>query len=316
MNLSTRIVCLVITACLLPRFAAAAQTAGNAPQEKTEPTELVKQGLKLNSEGKQDEALALYRQALQLSPDLYQAHLAAGMALDLKGDYKQARQHLAKAIEVAPADGKERALRTMAISYTFECNVPEANKYEQQAFERSMSKQDFTGAGEVADELARIDLECGDLDAAQNWYKTGYDTALRKPAITDAEKSLWLFRWQNAQARIAARRGHQGQAQQHVTAAKAALDKANNPDQLRFYPYLTGYVALYSGDYKQAIADLQQADQRDPFILSLLAQAYEKSGDLSQAMEFYRKVLKSNAHNPTTAFARPLAKKKVAAGAA
>lgn len=33
--------------------------------------ELVKQGQKLNSEGKQDEALALYTRALQLSPNLY-----------------------------------------------------------------------------------------------------------------------------------------------------------------------------------------------------------------------------------------------------
>jgi hypothetical protein len=45
----------------------------------------------------------------------------------------------------------------------------------------------------------------------------------------------------------------------------------------------------------------------------LLAQAHEKSGDQAQAMEYYRKVLASNAHNPTNAFARPLAKKKLAA---
>jgi len=96
-----------------------------------------------------------------------------------------------------------------------------------------------------------------------------------------------------------------------VSAAKVALDKANNPDQARFYPYLTGYVAFYGGDYKTAIADLQQADQRDPFILSLLAQAYEKSGDQTRATDYYRKVLASNAHNPTNAFARPLAKKKL-----
>lgn len=301
--------------CLSASFLLAQAAPGTRPAAD-KVADLVKQGMKLNSEGKQDEALALYNQALQLSPDSYQAHLAAGMALDLKGDYQQARQHLSKAIEQAPADAKERAWRTMAISYAFQCNVPEANNYEQQAFDGGMAKQDFTGAAEVANELARIDLECGNSDNAYKWYKTGYDTALRKPAIDDAERNLWLWRWENAQARIAARRGEQQQAQQHVTAAKTALDKANNPDQVRFYPYLTGYVALYSGDYKSAIADLQKADQRDPFVLSLLAQAYEKSGDRTQAMECYRKVLNSNAHNPTNAFARPLAKKKLKAGAA
>ena len=71
-------------------------------------------------------------------------------------------------------------------------------------------------------------------------------------------------------------------------------------------------MAFYGGDYRTAIADLERADQRDPFILSLLAQAYEKSGDQAKAMDYYRKVLSSNAHNPTNAFARPLARKKAA----
>lgn len=35
--------------------------------------DLVKQGQKLNSEGKQDEALALYRQAIETSPNLYES---------------------------------------------------------------------------------------------------------------------------------------------------------------------------------------------------------------------------------------------------
>ena len=79
---------------------------------------------------------------------------------------------------------------------------------------------------------------------------------------------------------------------------------------MRFYPYLSGYVAFYLGDYKTAIAELQKADQKDPFVLSLLAQAYEKSGDKAQALDYYRKVLTINSHSPTNAFARPLAKRK------
>src|SRR5262249_26028 len=145
-----------------------------------------------------------------------------------------------------------------------------------------------------------------------DWYKKGYDTALRKTDLSDADKNLWLFRWENAQARIAARAGQNDDAQRHVTAAKAALDKANNPDQAVFFPYLTGYVAFSAGDYKTAIADLNKANQHDPFILVLLAQAYEKSGDKTQATEYYKKVLEINGHGPTNAFARPLAKQKLA----
>jgi tetratricopeptide (TPR) repeat protein len=291
-------------------------TGACCAQQTPTPTalDLVKRGEKLNSEGKQDEALALYRKAMAMSPNLYEAHLESGIALDLKGNYAEAREHLTRAIELAPAAAKTQALRTMAFSYAFEGNASAAAKYEQQVFDPRMSAQDFTSAGETANELARIYLESGDLANALKWYQSGFETAQRKPDLTDAEKNLWLFRWENAQARIAARQSKAEEAHQHVAAAKAALDKANNPDQARFVPYLTGYVAFYTGDYQTAIADLQKADQHDPLILALLAEAYEKTGDQSQAMDYYRKVLTINTHNPTNAFARPLAKKKLAGG--
>jgi tetratricopeptide (TPR) repeat protein len=296
----------------IPLWACGLWAQSPAPADQTEDaTGLVKLAQARNSEGKQDEALALYKKALQLSPDSYEAHLGSGVALDLKGNYAEAREHLSRAIEMASAESKPQALRTMAMSYAFEGNAGEAEKYEKQVFDARLAKQDFTGAAEIANELARIFLESGDMDSAYKWYKAGNDTALRKTDLSDADKSLWAFRWAHAQARIAARRGQKEEAQKQVAAAKAALDKANNPDQARFLPYLTGYVAFYGGDYKAAISDLGRADQRDPFILSLLAQAYEKSGDQAHAMEFYRKVLASNAHNPTNAFARPLARKKV-----
>jgi len=275
---------------------------------------LVKQGQKLNNEGKQDEALAVYKQALERSPDSYEAHLESGVALDLKGDYAAARVHLKKAIEVAPADQKNRALRVMAFSYAFESNATEAEKYEKQVFDALMAKPDFEAAAGVANELARIMLESGDIDGAANWYKTGYDTAMRKADMKDTDKSLWAFRWAHAQARIAARRGQRDEAQTQVAAAKAALEKAKNPDQAQFFPYLTGYVAFYADDYKTAITDLRKASQEDPFILVLLAQSYEKAGAATSAKEYYEKVMANNGHGPTNAFARPVARKKLAGG--
>jgi tetratricopeptide (TPR) repeat protein len=276
--------------------------------------ELVKQGQKLNSEGKQDEALKLYKRALEKSPDSYEAHLESGIALDLKSDYTAAREHLQKAIDVAPVDQKNRARRVMAFSYAFECNAAEAEKYEKQVFDTLLSKPDFEGAAGVANELARIKLECGDIDGAASWYKTGYETAMRKADMKEADKNLWAFRRAHAQARIAAHRGQHDEAQKQVGAAKAALEKANNPDQAQFFPYLTGYVAFYSGDYKTAITELRKASQEDPFILMLLAQSFEKVGDPARAKEHYIKVMAINGHGPTNAFARPVARKKLAGG--
>lgn len=280
-------------------LAAACMGQTASPQASPDDAQsLVKQGQKLNAEGKQGEALKLYQQALEKSPNSYQAHLESGMTLDLMGDYSAARPHLQKAIDVALPEQKNRALRVMAVSYAFESNGAEAEKYEKQAFDSVLSKPDFEAAAGVANELARIKLESGDMDGAARWYKTGYDTAMRKTDMKDADKNLWAFRWAHAQARIAARRGQRDQARKQVVAAKAALDKANNPDQEQFFPYLTGYVAFYAGDYKTAISDLGKANQEDPFILALLAQSYEKSGDEASAKDFYRKVMAINGHSP------------------
>jgi tetratricopeptide (TPR) repeat protein len=289
-----------------------AQASPSAAPQDHDAANLVKQGQKLNSEGKQAEAITLYQQALQISPNLYEAHLAMGIALDLQGNYDEARSHLNKAIELASPDNQQQALRTLAVSYAFEGKSREAEKYEKQVFDARASRQDFAGAAEIANEMGRIALESGDLDAAYEWYQIGYQTALRKPSLEETYKGLWEFRWAHAQARIAARRGQADEAQKQVAAAKAALDKAKNPEQQRFFPYLTGYVAFYLSDYKTAIAELQQADQHDPFILVLLGEAYEKSGDQAKALESYRKVLTFNNHNPGNAFARPLARQKSA----
>ena len=290
----------------------AARAQAAAPSDDAQA--LVKQGQKLNSEGKQDEALKLYKQALEKSPNSYEAHLESGVALDLKGEYAAARQHLKKAIDVAPADQKNRALRVMAFSYAFESNAAEAEKYEKQVFDALMAKSDFEAAAGVANELARIKLESGDIDGAANWYKAGYDTAMRKTDMKDADKNLWAFRWAHAQARVAARRGQRHEAHKQVAAAKAALEKANNPDQAQFFPYLTGYVAFYGGDYRTAITELGKASQEDPFILMLLAQSCERAGDAARAKEYYGKVMANNGHGPTNAFARPVARKKLAGG--
>jgi tetratricopeptide (TPR) repeat protein len=291
----------------------AGQASNQAPPSSEGPAQLVAEGQKLSTAGDQTAALSLYRRALQADPNFVDAHVATAVALDLAGQYDEARSHLAKAISGSQADSiKTRALRTMAVSYAFTRDGADAAKAEQQVIDAALAKQDFVGAADVDNELARIYLESGDVDNAFKVYQTGHQTVLRKSNLTQPERDLWDFRWEHAQARIAARRGQRDDAAKHVAAAKAILDRGTNPDQARFFPYLTGYVALYTGDFATAIADLQHADQHDPFILSLMAQAYEKSGDKAHAMGTYRQVLTINTHNPPNAFARPLAKQKVA----
>ena len=244
-----------------------ATLSAQAPGTEQQQPEFIKQGQQLMREGKLDAALALYRQTLQTSQDSLPANMAAGSVLDLMGQGEEARQYLGKAIQVADTpEHKAMAQRAMAMSYAFEGNCKKTIQHEQAAFNYYGSVKDFFRQGEIADEAARVCIDSGDLETAYHWYKTGHETGLKEPDIKPARKDLWEFRWEHAQARIAARRGNQAEAQKHVAAAKTILDKGTNPEQQQFLPYFQGYVAFYGGDYKTALEELLKANQNDGFI--------------------------------------------------
>jgi tetratricopeptide (TPR) repeat protein len=292
-------------------YAQTAQPPAQPQGGQQQQPEFIKKGQQLMREGKLEEALALYRQTLQTSPDSLPANNAAGVVLDLMGQGAEARKYFSKAIEIASTpQSKAGAQRAMAMSWAFEGNCKKSLEYEQQVFDYYVGIKDFFQQGEIADEAARVCIDSGDLDTAFKWYQIGHDTGLREPDIKPDRKDLWEFRWEHAQARIAARRGNKAEAQKHVAAAKAILDKGTNPQQAQFFPYLAGYVAFYSGEYKTALEELQKANQNDPFIQCLIAQTYEKLGDKEKAAEYFKKASATTAHNPPGAYARLMTRKK------
>src|SRR5438270_2651816 len=195
-----------------------------APAQQQQP-EFVKQGQQLMREGKPEEALALYRQTLQTSPNSVPANLAAGSVLDIMGS-EEAREYFTKAIDVADTpEHKAGARRAMAMSYAFEGNCDKTIEYEQQVFDFYGSVKNFFQQGEIADEAARVCLDSGDSDTSSKWYEIGRDTGLKETEIKPARQDLWNFRWEHAQARIAARRGDQAEAQRSAAAAKAIREK-------------------------------------------------------------------------------------------
>lgn len=302
-----------VVLALAASFTLAASLGAQAPAAAGDTAAaLVERAQQQLRQGHADEAIALARKALAASPDSVAAHLQLGVLLDLAGGYAEARPHFQAAIDKATSpEDSARALRSMAMSYAFESDCKSATPYEERLYGRYLALPDYYQAGEIADELARVCLESGDYDAAESWYRKGYEAGLREPGLTAARRDLWTFRWENAQARIAIRRGNRAEAEQHVQAAKAAIDTGTNPEQVPFLPYLTGYVAFYSEQYPQALTDLAKANQNDPFIQSLTAQALEKTGDSSRAMDLYRRIMASTAHNPTAAFSRPLARRRL-----
>ncbi len=240
--------------------------------------------------------------------------------LDLAGDYAAAQALLEKEIQSASTPAaKAAAERIMAMSYAFERKCAKTVEYEEKVIaywvtrEKDEPKNAFYQQGEMANEAARVCIDSGDFNAAEKWYRKGTELGLKEPEIAPDRKALWEFRLEHALARLAARRGNKAVAMKHVASAKAALDKMTDlkKQQEPFFPYLTGYVALYTGDAAAALADFEKANQNDAFIQCLKAEALEKLGRKDEAMEIYKKVSQTRGHNPPAAYAVPLARKKL-----
>jgi tetratricopeptide (TPR) repeat protein len=279
------------------------------------PAALVEQARKLDLAGQHDAAIDRYQQALAIDPNSFSAHYGIGRALDLAGRYDEGRAHLIRSVALASASEQDQAQRMVGVAWVFVGEVDDAEQAFRQVFERQVAAGNFGAAADVANEIGRVCLEFGDLPEAESWYRTGHDTAAREIGRAPAVVDLADMRWAHAQARIAARRGQAAAAHRFSAEVKRLLDKGGNDEQRVQYPYLLGYVAFYLGRYRDALTSLAAADQQDPFILLLTAEAHEKLGEAEAARDAYRRVLASSSHAVNNAFARPVAMRKLAAPA-
>jgi tetratricopeptide (TPR) repeat protein len=246
--------------------------------------------------------------------------------LDLQGRTAEARATFQRLIDSAadPA-AKAAAQRAMAMSYAFDGDCANTVKYEAMVIaywrtrEAAEPQNAFYQEGEMADEGARVCIDAGDFRTSEEWYRRGYELGTREPAPKTHPASLWDFRLAHALGRLAARRGDEHEARRQIAAARRALDgdTAMAAQQERFFPYLTGYVALYTNDLATAKRDLMDAinargNQRDPFLRYLLAETLERKGELDAANVAYRQAYElATAHNPPAAFVRPMVRRKL-----
>src|SRR5712691_8759460 len=129
-----------------------ALAAGLAAAEQTGP-QLIRQG-------KLEEALAVYRAAVEASPKSVAANNGAGVVLDLLARYTEAQSYFSQAIKSSrTALDRTLAQRAMAIAHGFAGDCKGAEKFDGSAFDFYLTTSDFYNAGEVADELGRLCID-------------------------------------------------------------------------------------------------------------------------------------------------------------
>ena len=196
----------------------------------------------------------------------------------------------------------------MGTSFAFEARPEDAARYYRRSFDAQMEAKDLAGAAGTANALGRVYLESGNTQKAEQWYRTGYETARRIPHMPAAQLALWDMRWAHAQGRIAARRGQRAQALQHAAVVKRLLPTVADENQRAAYPYLVGYIDFYTRHYKTAIESLKAGSQEDVLRARPDRRVDRKLHDAPHAREYFERVLAGTGHNINAAFSRPAAR--------
>ena len=224
--------------------------------------------------------------------------------LDLQGRTTRPH-HLDEALRLAKNDDERNTRSLPWCLYAFEAKADDAARYYQRAFDAQMQADNASGAAGwplPGPRLSRI----RNPSKAEQWYRTA--TNREEDCRPEPAQAACGDAVAQRAGRIAARRATP--PPQHPCGyAKKWWDISGNENQQAFHPYLLGYIAFFSKNYKQAIDELKKGDQNDPFVLGLIAQSHEQIGEKDAAAKYYRQVLASTAHSINSAFARPLARK-------
>lgn len=260
--------------------------------------------------GRYDESIKSYQKALELKTTFIASHIGIATNLNYKGENEKAREQLQKMYDGALNDGQRRAARfAMAVSYV-----------DERKFDKAL--EELNKQYELAKKINDVSAMAGDLNAMGNilYESSKYNKALVKhemarkmmqesglsKGVIDNAKRFYLFN----SSRVACMKKDFTTAKTNADEYHKQVVAINNPFQIKFSHQLYAIIALAEKDYDKALAELNQANQQNPYNLYRMALAYKAKGDNENAKEWSGKAANFNALNGLNySFIRHKAKK-------
>ncbi len=248
----------------------------------------------LMKRGKFDEAITNYRKALSIDPNFINSRMGVAANLMYMGKPDDAKAELQKAYDMGRNDGERRAaLFAMTVVDV------DGGKMDQalQGLDRQYAMGEKIGdAAAMAGDLifkGNILEERGKYDDALAMY----DNALKIMQDSDLSQQV------KDNARLANRflTASVAIGKKDLKTARAVTDEfrkgaeaIRNTFQMRQAHELAGRIALAEKKYDDAIAELQQSNQLNPYNLFRLSLAYQGKKDKEKAREFCMKAAQNN----------------------
>ena len=212
-------------------------------------SQLITRGVESARDGKDDDAVTQFEQALKIDPLNRQAHIGAAASYAVTAHYDQATSHYEQALKIKPDVSAHVALSTLYLWSAGESTNPDTAAGFFDKAEDEMDK-----ASKVDPTSSEPDAECGNIQVRREQKRGGreyfdgeryYHDAIRKnPNSRDAYLGLAYVHL------------YRGEADDAIRAAQKGVDLGS---ELAASHTVLGEAYFWKGSYDRAVAEYNRA---------------------------------------------------------
>ncbi len=262
--------------------------------------------------GRFDESIAQYRKALSIDPHFVGSHFGIASDLIFQGKHDQALAEAQKMERAGRNDGDRRfAMFTTTVVLVDQGKTDRALKEMQRQYDLGARIGDTAAmAGDLVS-MGDILLNAGRPDDAKKRYDRALDIQEKSGLSTEVKEDAKLGHHYDV-GRVALAKNDLPTAKSEAETYLNGAKEKENPARIRQAHELAGRIALKEKQFDQAVDELGQANQQDPYVLYVTALAYQGKGDQDKAKEMFKQAAESYSL-PTLNYAFIRAKAKQAA---
>ena len=244
--------------------------------------------------GRFDESIAQYRKALNVNPNFANSFAGIAAGLLYQGKYDDALAETQKAYVSARNDGEQRAALSMkTIIYVDEGKPDLALQEMEKQYAIAEKTNDVASMAGDLTAMGNILLEMGKYDEALAHFEKGTKIVAESELPQGNKDVNAMFSHFNT-AQVALMKNDFKTAGAEQNTFRQLADQGKNENQIRLAHELAGMIALGQKRYDDAIAELQQANQQNPYNHYRIALAYAAKGDKDRARESCVRAAKFN----------------------
>ncbi len=265
--------------------------------------------------GRYQESIENYRKALAKDETFVASYVGIGNNHMLMGDGEAARASFQQLFELARNDGQRRQAKFWtAVSHLHEGRLDDALAALEERYQISAAAGDKATLSGDLNLMGAVLLQSGDPGRAASKFSEAV-AMIEQAAVSDDVKEGTRRNHLFNRGRVAVVSDDLDDAAARLDEYRAAVAARNIPFEVRRGHELAGMLALHRKNPEAAGTELAQANQLDPWVLYLQAEACQAAGDDEGMRDFASKAANWNQLNLNLAFVKSKAEHLLEGGA-